>query len=317
MASGLQEAETAFQSMLTGTPPDNQQEVSAETEAEVEPEESTEVDTEESTDAEITTEEDEQIEEQEEPEEEYHAVKLDGQDYEVTLPELKDGYLRQSDYTKKTQALAESRKQLEAAQEAAKQEQLRYQQNLDRLVSEQQSQQPQEPDWDQLYEADPLEWMKQKEDARSRKEKQAELQQEHMRMQQQQAQEQQAQMQEYITQQHQTLIETIPEWKDPEVMKQEKSQIRQYAQSIGYSQEELANIYDHRAVLALRSGMKAAGLSGKGKVRLKPAKEAIRPATPGSAGNQPRKHTSVSKAKMKLAKSGKMSDATEVFKQML
>ena len=222
MASGLQEAEQAFQSMLTGTPPDNQQEVSAETEAEVEAE-TEEVEAE--ADAEITTEEDEQIEEQEEPDEEYHAVKLDGQDNEVTLPELKDGYLRQSDYTKKTQALAESRKQLEAAQEAAKQEQLRYQQNLDRLVSEQQSQQPQEPDWDQLYEADPLEWMKQKEDARSRKEKQAELQQAHMRMQQQQAQEQQAQMQEYITQQHQTLIETIPEWKDPEVMKQEKSQI--------------------------------------------------------------------------------------------
>ena len=315
MASGLQEAEQAFQSMLTGTPPDNQQEVSAETEAEVEAE-TEEVEAE--ADAEITTEEDEQIEEQAEPDEEYHAVKLDGQDYEVTLPELKDGYLRQSDYTKKTQALADSRKQLEAAQEAAKQEQLRYQQNLDRLVSEQQSQQPQEPDWDQLYEADPLEWMKQKEDVRSRKEKQAELQQEHMRMQQQQAQEQQAQMQEYITQQHQTLVETIPEWKDPEVMKQEKSQIRQYAlKELGYSQEELANIFDHRAVLALRSGMKAAGLSGKGKVRLKPAKEAIRPATPGSAGNQPRKHTSVTKAKMKLAKSGSMSDATEVFKQML
>ena len=314
MASGLQQAEQAFQSMLTGEP-DNQQEVSADTEAEVEAE-TEEVEAE--ADAEITTEEDEQIEEQEEPEEEYHAVKLDGQDYEVTLPELKSGYLRQSDYTKKTQALADSRKQLEAAQEAAKQEQLRYQQNLDRLVSEQELQQPKEPDWDQLYEADPLEWMKQKEDARSRKEKQAELRMEHERMQQQQAQEQQAQMQQYLSQQHQTLIETIPEWKDPEVMKQEKSQIRQYAlKELGYSQEELANIYDHRAVLALRSGMKAAGLSGKGKVRLKPAKEAIRPATPGSAGNQPRKHTTVTKAKMKLAKSGKMSDATEVFKQML
>lgn len=38
----------------------------------------------------------------------------------VTLKELKDGYLRQSDYTKKTQALAEERKEIESLQEEVK-----------------------------------------------------------------------------------------------------------------------------------------------------------------------------------------------------
>ena len=90
-----------------------------------------------------------------------------------------------------------------------------------------------------------------------------------------------------------------------------------YAMTIGYSEQEISQVYDARAVQALRHGMIASGLQGKGKVKLKPAAPAIRAVTPGSAPEQPRKQTSVHKAKIRLAKSGKMSDATEVFKQLL
>ena len=236
---------------------------------------------------------------------------------EITLDEALQGYQRQSDYTKKTQVLANERKQVEAEKEALSRQREQYKQNVDRLIQEQQSQQPDETDWDKLYEEDPLQWMKQKEDVRSKKEKMFELQQEQFRLQQQQSQEQQAQMQEYLTQQQKALVDTIPEWKDPEVMAKEKSEIRNYAKSIGYSDQELSQIYDSRAVFALRAGMKASGLSSKGKVKLRPAKEAIRAVTPGTAAQQPREHTTVSKAKMTLAKTGKMSDAEKIFKHLL
>ena len=99
MASGLQEAEVAFQSMLSGQVPDTQQaEVAEEQDAETEADTSEVL---ESADAEITTEEEEQEETEQEPEEEYHLVKLDGEDHEATLDELKASFLRQSDYTKK------------------------------------------------------------------------------------------------------------------------------------------------------------------------------------------------------------------------
>lgn len=42
---------------------------------------------------------------------EAQVFEIDGQ--KLTLDELKSGYLRQSDYTKKTQELAEQRKELE------------------------------------------------------------------------------------------------------------------------------------------------------------------------------------------------------------
>jgi hypothetical protein len=312
-ATGLQQAEVAFQSMLSGEP-DTQQQLEEEVpeEAEVEAEE-TEIEAE----SEEVEAEEEQPEEVEEQPDKYYRVKLDGTDYEVTLDEALAGYQRQQDYTKKTQAIAEDKKQLQADQEAAKKERLQYQQRVEHLVQQQESQKPVEPDWDQLYEADPLQWMKQKEEFRSQKERNLELQQEQFRIRQQQEYEQQEQMKTHLSQQHQTLVDAIPEWQDPAVMQVEKSQIREYAQTIGYSAEEISQVYDARAVQALRHGMIASGLKGKGKVKLKPVAPAIRSVTPGSAPEQPRKQTSVHKAKIRLAKSGKMSDAAEIFKQLL
>ena len=312
--SGLQQAEQAFQSMLSGEQPEKQQlEEEVPEEAEVEAE-----DTEIEAESEEVEAEEEESEEVEEQPDKYYRVKLDGTDYEVTLDEALAGYQRQQDYTKKTQAIAEDKKQLQAEQEAAKQERLQYQQRVEHLVQQQQSQQPVEPDWDQLYEADPLEWMKQKEEFRSQKERNLELQQEQFRIRQQQEYEQQEQMKVHLSQQHQTLMDAIPEWQDPKVMQQEKAQIRQYAvDTLGYSAEEISQVYDARAVQALRHGMIASGLKGKGKVKLKPASPAIRSVSPGSAPEQPKKQTSVHKAKIRLAKSGKMSDADEVFKQLL
>lgn len=56
----------------------------------------------------------EEEEEQEEPQEEpKYTVKVDGKDVEVTQEELLRGYMRQADYTQKTQQLAEQRRQFE------------------------------------------------------------------------------------------------------------------------------------------------------------------------------------------------------------
>jgi len=314
--SGLQQAETVFQSMLSGEQPEKQQQLEeVPEEAEVEAEEP-EIEAEAE---EVEAEEDEQEEVEEQPDDpQYHRVKLDGVEMEVTLDEMKSSYMRQQDYTKKTQAVAEQKRQLQADQEAAKNERLQYQQRVENLVQQQQAQQPVEPDWDQLYESDPLEWMKQKESVRSQKERNLELQQEQFRMRQQQEYEQQEQMKSHLSEQHQALMDAIPEWQDQKVMQQEKAQIRDYAvNTLGYSSEEISQVYDARAVQALRHGMVASGLKGKGKVKLKPIAPAIRSVTPGSAPEQPKKQTSIHKAKIRLAKSGKMSDAEAYFKQLL
>lgn len=60
----------------------------------------------------VATEEPEQKGEAEKPQ--LFKVKVDGEDVEVTLDELLNGYSRRADYTKKTMAVAQERKSLEA-----------------------------------------------------------------------------------------------------------------------------------------------------------------------------------------------------------
>lgn len=50
-------------------------------------------------------------------EDERYTVKVDGEEFAVTLDELRNGYQRQSDYTRKSQALADERRQLETVAE--------------------------------------------------------------------------------------------------------------------------------------------------------------------------------------------------------
>jgi len=56
------------------------------------------------------------VEVSEEPSGDTYAVKVDGENQEVSLEELRDGYQRQSDYTRKTQELASERKRLQQAE---------------------------------------------------------------------------------------------------------------------------------------------------------------------------------------------------------
>ena len=59
---------------------------------------------------------DSSVEVSQEPADESFTVKVDGGEQQVSLEELRDGYQRQSDYTRKTQELASERKRLEQAE---------------------------------------------------------------------------------------------------------------------------------------------------------------------------------------------------------
>jgi len=59
---------------------------------------------------------DSSVEVSQEPAGESFTVKVDGAEQQVSLEELRDGYQRQSDYTRKTQELASERKRLEQAE---------------------------------------------------------------------------------------------------------------------------------------------------------------------------------------------------------
>ena len=118
-------------------------------------------------------EESEEPDESEEQEEELlYAVKVDGEDREVTLDELMNGYSRQSSFTKKSQALSEQRKEFETAQQqmAAEYQQIQterqqYVDSLQQVIEGSVANlgQYQSVDWERLKMEDPLEYVTKRE----------------------------------------------------------------------------------------------------------------------------------------------------------
>ena len=295
----------AFEALLAGTPPQEQpiqEEPQGEEPEALEAEDSGEI------------EEEYQAEalEEPEPQAETFNIKVNGQEVPVTLDELKAGYSRQSDYTQKTMQIAEERKALEADR-----------QNLQALINDYQNalqspmpamEPPVRPDA-KLWDEDPIEAMRQTELYRQKMEDFQAESAKHQHLQQQAMAQKQQQMQEALNQQQVALKERIPEWQNEETATKEKAEIRRFGLSMGFTENELAQIYDSRAVQVLRDAMRYNQLQTKrGKVKQAPQGKSLAPGTPTPGEPQQLRK---GKAMKRLAQTGHIKDAQAVFEQIL
>jgi hypothetical protein len=255
----------------------------------------------------------EESEEQEQPQ--TFTVKLDGKEVSVTLDELQKGYSRTQDYTRKTQQIAEVRKQVEQETQAVWAERQQYAQLLGALQAQLQATEPQ-VDLDRLYHEDPIEWVRQKEVMRERQEKAYAIQAEQQRLSQLSQYEQQRAMEETLSSQKDALLAALPTWKDPKTARAEKALVVESAKAAGFSEEDLKSVYDHRLVLLLRK----AGLYDQMVSKRQGIKPVVnngpRPAKPGAAGRVSTT-TESTRAKQRLAKTGRIDDAVSAIELLL
>ncbi len=232
------------------------QEVVAETdevEVEAEAEEPEAEDIVEDDEPEEADEEVEAVEAVEEQPEETFRVRIGDDEVDLTLEELRLGYMRQGDYTRKTQQVAEGRKAAEAELEALTAQRESYANQLAQLETALNQSEPTQEYWDALQAEDPIEYVKQREALRDRRDALAQVQSEQQRVQQEQLQQLQTQTQERLKQEAEKLLDVIPEWRDADVATKQKNAVYTYAQRhLGYSEQELSQIGDHRAVNVLR-----------------------------------------------------------------
>jgi len=268
----------------------------------------------EETEEEVELDEQESFEEEEQPN--VYSVKIDGQEQEVTLQELQQGYSRQKDYTRKTQELSQQRKDFEAQQaELAKKDAI-YKELLPRMEQTLEGELANEPDWKSLYESDPIAYVREKDVWNEKKEKFKAVQAEQQRLQQEDEDKRLTQAKNAVEFGNQRLLEAVPEWKDADVALKEKQSIAKYAIDVlGYSQDEINQVYDYRALLGLRDGW--LHHQTRKAIKKKPVEKApARVGKPGSA-NKPKTATPLKKAKQRLAKSGKLRDAAKVFENLI
>lgn len=326
---GLHEATLAISNLL-GPEEDNQDDAEAldqETGQEAETEEVEEYDSEydSADEVEDSDPDDEDYEEeatQELSEDLSLKVKVDGEEVEVTLAELRNGYSRTADYTRKATALAEQRRAFEAEAEAIRAERAQYAQMLPILQQQIQQQNAAEPDWDNLYDEDPIEAARLERHWRRTKEEQTQrltaIQAEQQRLAQEEAKQRTQHTQAVIQAERARLPEVIPEWKDQETMMKEAQELREWATSNGLTEQDINSLTQAAHIALVRKAM----LYDKGKRNVEkakhPAKQKARVVRPGS-GNSSAKPGSVDlkRASKRLAQSGSVRDAAALLDKLL
>lgn len=249
------------------------------------------------------------------------TVEVDGE--EITVEELKRGNLRHRDYTRKTQELAEARREMSAQYEEIERERAQYAQMLPALQERLQQPVEQEPDWDTLYDTDPTmaakaerQWRKQQEERTAQLEAVQAERQRMAHLEQQRVEQMQSQ---YFEQQRQILPEIIPEWRDTSVASKEAKDIRSFLLTEGFTEQDVNGLTNATLVKLARKAM----LYDKGQTRATEAKQKPKTQKPrktlkaGSRGSQPKPRSEQQQALQRARQTGRMQDAAAAIKSLL
>jgi hypothetical protein len=247
------------------------------------------------------------------PEVQTFKVKVDGADLDVPLDELLKGYSRTSDYTRKTQKVSEERKALEAEAAAVKQEREQYANAL--KVLESQLTTEEQVDWARLESEDPIAYATKKLKDRDRKDQLTLVQQEQQRIAYLRAEEERKALLVHVQTEQAKLADAIPEWKDAKVAKAEKEKLSSYLQGLGYSEADISQIYDHRAVVTIRKAALYDEMMSKAKTTTEKVGNSPKTARPGNL--QPQTSKEFAQAREQLRKTGKPADAVAALNHIL
>ena len=310
----MDEISDSFNQMLVGEPEEQPEPVEAEDSFE----EEQEVESELSDDLDEVDEfaDEEADEEQSEGEGATYRVLVDGKEMQVPLDELLSGYQRGSSFTQKSQALADERNAFADQQTALGQERQTYASVLQQLRQQMESAAQPNIDWDTLERQDPVQWLKLKQMERDREGQIQAVQEEQVRMQQLLQGQQSQELERRLSQERTMVLEKIPEWSDSDLQADEQRKLLEYGKTLGFSDEELGQIYDHRALIALRDAWRYNKLTNGEKVQA--AKSKIGSAKAGNKETSQRVRSRKQKAmRQKLRTTGKVDDAAALFGELL
>ena len=319
----VNEAATHFEGFLSAAEDSNEQPETVETEQEDsadydEAAEATEDEVVDADDVEVEDDDESEVEE-EELEETRYTVKAAGEEKEVTLEELMQGYQLGADYTKKTQELAENRKAVEAEARAiieAKQVRDTYAQRLQAIEQFLTQGQDSPEDLADMKENDPIGYAVKVAELTEKKEQLAQVRAEQQRIAQQQQAEHQQSMAQRVQQEAQKLSQVLPEFSDPTKGEQIRNEIRNYGKSVGFSDNELSQVYDSRHVLMLHKAMMYDKLQkSKPAVNKKVAQapKMVKSGTKVKEGNRDIRKQQLNK----LKQTGKVRDAAALFENFI
>jgi len=200
-----------------------------------------------------TTDQEDDDEEVEE-EVQLYKVKIDGEEAEVTLEEALSGYQRERTFHKRMNEISQKSKAIEAESAETKRLRDEYARGLQQL---EQALRVPEPNWEELRRTKTNEeFASIHAEYQIQQNNLAKLQHQQQAIMSQQQAEVQAQYQNHLKAEFDTMLDKIPAWRDEKVREAERSKVISYAKSkMGYTDDEIAQASDHRAIVTLRKAM--------------------------------------------------------------
>lgn len=245
-------------------------------------------------------------------------VKVDGREIEVTEDEVLKGYSRTEDYTRKTQQLAEQRRQFEQNELAAvRAERQQYEKYLGDFETAIKAVHPAEPDWDRLrqsvspevFTAEWVQWQQtqKKLDGIAAEQK---------RLKDVQEADAEEGFKKHVSDERAKLEDKLPDMKDPEKAKPLLTALTKHAETYGFTGEDLGRVSDHRLLLMLNDAMQYHAAKAKApKIENKIA-AVLETTAPGSRGPAQRPNA-LKEAKERARKSGSVDDGALAIRHLL
>ena len=314
--------EQAAESLLMPETPVTESEETEEVETEEEPDadQTDEVEAEaEEADAEDDSEEVDPQDEEDEDEDadqdgpETITVKVDGEEVEVTLDDLKRSYSGQKYIQKGMQEAAQARKQAEEAFNALQSERERLA-NFVQQVQQTGLQAPKPPS-SELFDTDPIGYMEQKIRYDEQKAQYDRKVQEFQQLSEGQRRAEMQARQAYLQEQSKLLAEYIPDIADPDKGGKVKESILHTAKDVyGFSDQELAAIVDARHVRVLNDARRWQELQASKKQATESVKKKARPMVKAaSKAKVDPKRAAREKARQRLKQTGSVHDAISLI----
>ena len=178
------------------------------------------------------------------------------------------------------------------------------------------NQQPETENLDYLKENDPIGYAVKVAELSQREKQLAQVQAERQRIAEQQERERQEQLGSVIQAEARKLAEIIPDYADPKKGEAMRRELREFGLKVGFSDQELAGVYDSRAVVTLWKAMQYDKLQSSKPAITKKVNEA--PKVMKSGVSQPRdSNDELRKLKARAKQTGRVADAAKAFERFL
>jgi hypothetical protein len=249
---------------------------------------------------------------------EKYEVTVDGQTHEVTLDEALAGYIRQQTFHQRMAKLNELQGALEAENgkinanwQMWHKARAAYEEDLGNMI-------PHEPNWDEAFARNPAQAHADQKVYRVLYAKLSASQQARAERERLDQEEADRRLQKYAVDGFAKFVAMHPRaLPDEAALKKNLQSMRRTAMAVGFSEAEVATVYDPRMLTVLLKASKYDRMMAAGPRAVIPGKG--KTLTPGAAtplGGNGRRN-GFDDAQRQLARSGKLSDAVDVFRRML